>query len=211
MPLLRKVELPVSTVLYDVDQEVTQIYFLDSGFASQVIVLGEGGSIDVSIFGRDGLVGSTALLGRAVAPGRCCMRAAGSGYAVKLQAMRDVFGSDEDIRNRILQFVHQQIWTAHYLSACSKLHEAEPRFAHWILMLQDRLESDVLPLTQELWGQMLGYRRMTITAAAGALERNGIIQNSRGRIRILDREALEAAACECYRDVKKLSDRLYLS
>ena len=207
---LRAVDLPVKTVLYESNQDVTKAYFLNSGFASQVINMAGGGSVEVGVVGCDGVVGSTALLGRATASSRCFMQVPGKGYVVSLKVLRQAFLSSEEIRDRVLEFTQHQICTGSYLSACNKLHEAEPRFARWILMVQDRLGSDVLPLKQEFLAQMLGSRRMTVTAAAGALQGNGLIEYSRGNIRILDREGLEAAACECYQHVKKLNDDLYL-
>jgi CRP-like cAMP-binding protein len=210
--LLRKVDLPVNTVFYEAEQEITEAYFINSGFASQVIQLGDAGSAEVGVVGLEGLVGSTALLGRrAIAPGRCFMQASGAGYVIPLEALRQVFASSEETRSRVLEFVQHQMLTGTYLSACNNLHEAEPRFARWILMVQDRLETDVLPLTQEFLAQMLGSRRMTVTTVAGALQHSGLIEYRRGQIRILDRSSLEDAACECYGSLKKLYGQLYSS
>ena len=78
-------------------------------------------------------------------------------------------------------------------------------------MVQDRLEDDVLPLTQEFLAQMLGTRRMTVSMVAGTMQRQGLIEYKRGQIRILDRPGLEAMACECYGHIKKLHDDLYTS
>ena len=105
MPLLREVDLPVNTALYEAEQEVTEAYFLNSGFASQVITLGNGGSAEVGVVGCEGLVGSTALLGRAIAPGRCFMQASGRGYAMPLDSLRQAFAGSEEIRIRVLEFV----------------------------------------------------------------------------------------------------------
>lgn len=208
---LQAVDLPVNTILYEAEQEVTTAYFLNSGFASQVIRLGDVGSVEVGVVSCDGLVGSTALLGHPIAPGRCFMQAAGAGYAISFEVLRQVFASNDEIRNYILEFAQFQLLTTSYLSACNKLHETEPRFARWLLMVQDRLETDLLPLTQEFLAQMLGSRRMTVTTVAGALQRSGLIEYKRGQIRILDREGLEDTACECYRHIKKLYDGLYRS
>jgi CRP-like cAMP-binding protein len=89
--------------------------------------------------------------------------------------------------------------------ACNRLHEAEPRLARWLLMLRDRLNQDSIALTQEFLADMLGSRRTTVTAAAGTLQRNGLIAYQRGRLRILDHAGLEQAACECYEVIRKLS------
>jgi hypothetical protein len=95
------------------------------------------------------------------------------------------------------------------LAGCHRLHEAEERLSRWLLMAQDRTQSDVLNFTQEFLGMMLGTRRTTVTIIAGILQRSGLVEYSRGRVRILNRENLEAAACDCYQVTKQLYDGLY--
>ncbi len=97
------------------------------------------------------------------------------------------------------------------LSACNRLHEVEERMARWLLMVADRLDKPELPLTQEFLSEMLGTRRSTVTMTAGAMQRSGLIRYDRGRIRILDRKALEDTACECYPVVRNLFQNLYRS
>jgi len=88
-------------------------------------------------------------------------------------------------------------------AACNALHPMECRLARWLLQTQDRIDSDVLPLTQEFLSQMLGVNRTTVTLVARQLERVGLIQNRRGRVIVLDRQGLEEVACECYALVRK--------
>jgi CRP-like cAMP-binding protein len=83
-------------------------------------------------------------------------------------------------------------------AACNALHPMESRLARWLLQTRDRIDTDVLPLTQEFLSQMLGVRRTTVTLVARQLEQAGLIQNRRGRIVIIDREGLKDVACECY-------------
>ena len=209
--LFRAVDLPVNTPLYEDGQEVEEAFFLESGFASQVITVGNSGTVEVGIIGCEGVVSSTALLGRRLAPGRCFMQAPGAGFAIPFPSLQQAFAQSEEIRTRVLEFQQQQMLTGTYLSACNKLHDTEPRFARWLLMVQDRLETDVLPLTQEFLAQMLGTRRMTVTTVAGFLQQSGFIEYSRGQIRILNRTGLEDSACECYGHIKTLYDGLYRS
>jgi hypothetical protein len=89
------------------------------------------------------------------------------------------------------------------LAACNRLHEIEKRLARWMLMCQDRVESDLLPMTHEFFAQMLGAGRPSVTLAAGVLQRAGIIRYSRGKVTILNRRGLEDAACECYRVIQR--------
>jgi CRP-like cAMP-binding protein len=89
------------------------------------------------------------------------------------------------------------------VAACNRLHEVGERLARWILMTEDRIGSDTLPLTQEFLGQMLGSRRASVTVAAGILQKAGLISYSRGSVRILNRQKLEEAACACYGIVQR--------
>jgi CRP-like cAMP-binding protein len=85
------------------------------------------------------------------------------------------------------------------LAACNRLHEVLDRLARWLLMSADIVESNYMHLTQESISLMLGTRRSSVTVAAGILENAGLINNSRGRIDIIDRARLESASCNCYK------------
>ena len=65
-------------------------------------------------------------------------------------------------------------------------------------MSQDRIGGDIVPLTQEFLSHMLGTRRASVTVAAGALQKAGLIKYARGSVTIVNRNKLEDAACECY-------------
>jgi CRP-like cAMP-binding protein len=123
--------------------------------------------------------------------------------------VQKAFRSSEEVRTRILEFVQEQAFSLEQIAACHRLHEAEERLARWLLTVQDRIGSDVLDLTQEFLAQMLGAQRTTVTMAAGALQRSGLIEYQRGRVKILNRENLEAAACDCYQVTKQLYANLY--
>src|SRR5207237_8811596 len=88
------------------------------------------------------------------------------------------------------------------ISACNRLHEIEQRLARWLLMCQDRVNSDLLPITHELLAQMLGTGRPSVSLAAGILQKAGMIENVRGKVKIQNRKALESAACECYKAIQ---------
>jgi CRP-like cAMP-binding protein len=95
------------------------------------------------------------------------------------------------------------------MAACNRLHEAEQRLARWLMMVRDRVGSDTFFLTQEFLANMLGARRTTVTVAAGELQRNGMIEYSRGRIHIVDPKRLQQAACECYPTIRDLTQNFY--
>jgi CRP-like cAMP-binding protein len=102
------------------------------------------------------------------------------------------------------RYVHQQAMQVAQLAACNCLHEVPERLARWLAMTYDRSGSDVLLVTQELLGQMLGCRRSSVTSAIGRLQRAGVIRPSHGQLRLLDRRLLERRACECYSTIRRL-------
>jgi hypothetical protein len=137
------------------------------------------------------------------------MQLEGSALRIRLSDLKHAFRSSEEIRDRLLEFVQEQAVSVNQIAGCNRLHEAEERLARWLLMAQDRTQSDVLNFTQEFLAMMLGSRRTTVTLIAGSLQRAGLIEYSRGRVKILDRDHLESAACDCYKIIKELFANLY--
>jgi CRP-like cAMP-binding protein len=185
-------------------------YFLSSGFASVVVAFADGESAEVGLIGNEGVVGAYQLLGRSAVATTCFMQVAGAGWSIPFADLRREFAESEEVRTAVLEFVQGQTTTLAQVAACNKLHEAEARLARWLLMAQDRVGVDTLPLTQELLAQMLGTRRTTVALVAGTMERAGLIEWGRGKVHIVNREKLEAAACDCYLVVKRAMDLLYI-
>jgi CRP-like cAMP-binding protein len=203
------VDLPLGTALYKPDQRPHYAYFLTSGIASVVTSMPNGATVEVGLIGREGIVGAFHLLGRLGIPTRCFIQLKGAGIKIKFSDLQTAFKSSEEIREYILEFVQEQALSVSQLAACQRLHDAEARLARWLLMAQDRTQSDTLSFTQELLAMMLGSQRTTVTMVAGALQRRGLIKYRRGVVRILNRELLEQAACDCYPVMKRLYDSLY--
>lgn len=197
------------TALYEPEQDPQHAFFITSGIASVVTPMLDGGTAEVEIIGHEGLVGSFHLLGSASVPTSCFIQMSGTGLRMELSELRKAFHTSGEIRSRILELVQLQALTVSQMAGCNRLHEAEARLARWLLMAQDRTQSDVLHLTQQFLAEMLGTQRTTVTTTAGALQRSGFIQYRQGVVRIIDREGLEAAACDCYRIAKQLYSSLY--
>ena len=128
---------------------------------------------------------------------------------MSFERFRIEFVRNETVRDLVLRLNQIETLTVTQLAACNGLHEVEDRLARWILMVQDRLGAQELPLTQEFLGQMLGARRATVTMSAGNLQRAGLIEYRRGLIRVEQRDRLEEVACECYDVIKKLRESLH--
>ena len=202
-------ELVTRRQLIEPDEQADYVYFLTSGFASVVIQLANGGSAEVAIIGREGVVGGLELLGPALTPASIFIQMSAEAYRLPFAEMKRLFSENAAIRSRVLEFVQAQSLTMGQFAACNKLHEAESRLARWLLMVQDRIGGDTFQITQEFLAEMLGTQRSTVVMAAGALQRSGIITYSRGKLSILSREQLGDAACDCYPVAKKLYEGLY--
>jgi CRP-like cAMP-binding protein len=203
------VALPLRTVLYEANETPTHAYFMTSGLASIVTLLADGATVEVNFVGREGMVGAFHLLGPQEVPTNCFVQMESTALKISMADLKDAFEASEEIRQRILENVQQQALTVGQLAACNRLHESQERMARWLLMAQDCTQANVLTITQEFLAEMLGARRTTVTMVAGELQRGGYIEYRRGQIRILDRKGLEAVACDCYRVVKRLHNKLY--
>ena len=195
--------------LHRLHETPTHVYFLLRGAVSLVVHMSEGGSAEVGMIGREGLVGGDALLGPAPSAFDAVIQIAGAGLRIPLKTMEAYFHDHEELRNRVLEFQQSQINISCQISACNKLHEAEARLARWLLTAADRSGSEVLGLTQEYLAQMLGSQRTTVALVAGVLQRSGLIDYRRGMVKIANREGLTEAACTCYGITREISDCLY--
>jgi len=169
----------------------------------------DGKTAEVGVIGREGLVGAFHLLGPALVSTECFIQLTATALRIRLTDLRTAFRTSEETRDRLLEFVQEQSLSLSQLAGCNRLHEQEERLARWLLMVQDRTQSDQLEITQEFLAQMLGAKRTTVTVVAGILQQSGLIEYSRGRIHILDRTRLKDASCGCYKVMKTFYDDLY--
>ena len=184
---------------------------MTSGIASVVVSMEDGRTAEVGVIGREGLVGSFHLLGPAPVSTNCFIQLDATALRIPYSELLSAFRSNEELRDRVLEFVQEQALSLGQLAGCNRLHEHEERLSRWLLMAQDRTQSDVLHFTQEFLAMMLGAGRTTVTVIAGVLQRSGLIEYERGKVRIINRDNLEAAACDCYQITKKLYSGLYKS
>ncbi len=203
------VNLARRTVLYQSQVVPEFCYFLTSGMASVITSMQDGESAEVSVIGREGMSGGLQLLGPGRVPTTAIMQLDGSGLRITMADMRRIFDTSDEVRSLVLESVQEQTNMIAQIAACNRLHEAEERLARWLLMACDRIGSAELNFTQEFLAELLGARRTTVTMVAGALQRSGLIEYKRGRVKILNHEDLKDAACECYQITADLHTRLY--
>ncbi len=207
--LSRAIDLPYRTQLYEQGEAPAHVYFLCTGVASLEVTMAEGGSAEVGLTGHEGVVGAMQLLGPSPTPSQARILVHATALRIRLDDLRAIFVTSEELRVRILEFVQQQNVALEQVAACNKLHEAEQRLARWLLMCRDRSEQDTMTLTQEFMADMLGTRRTTVTVVAGSLQERGMISYRRGKVTILSTTELAKAACHCYCICNKALRSLY--
>jgi len=195
---LEFVVLPTSKVLNEVGEPIKFAYFLNEGLASILSITTDGKSVEVGLSGREGFVGIPLTAGFSSSPTRVIMQVAGSGFRLATKDLLAALHKCPKLATSLQRFAQEVALQASQVAACNRLHEVDERLARWLLMSQERLGGDLIPLTQEFLAHMLGTRRASVTVAAGMLQKAGLITYTRGAVRIKSQTRLEDAACECY-------------
>lgn len=197
-PALVFLPLPVGTTLADKNAAIKFGYFLNDGLASVLSVMKSEKSIEVGLCGREGFIGLPLTVGFTTSPAHVVMQIAGNGFRIDATELATVLRKSPSLSLALARFSHEMGFQAAQVAACNRLHEMDERLARWLLMSQDRLDGNVVPLTQDYLSHMLGTRRASVTVAAGMLQKAGLITYKRGAVTIEDRTRLEQACCECY-------------
>jgi CRP-like cAMP-binding protein len=197
-PDLHPVSFPLRHVLYDVGTPFEDVYFIEHGLSSILMIMSDGSTIEVGMIGAEGVVGLQAILGGLTSNHQFIAQAPITALRANAAVCKTAFDQSAAVRGVMLRFTEALLDLASQTAACNRLHSIEHRCARWLLMSSDRLHSDSMPMTHEFLASMLGVRRAGVTTSLGELDWSGLIQNKRGQVTITDREGLEAAACECY-------------
>jgi CRP-like cAMP-binding protein len=196
-PLLQPVGLETGDRIYDLEETLTHVHFIDGGLLSLLSTLEDGTSIEVGSLGREGLGGLTVLLGAERATHTGLVQVGGLAYRMKAAYAREAFRRLPAFQEKVLRYTRMLVAQISLTAACNTLHTVEERLARWLLMCRRRLESDSLPLTQEFLSHMLGVRRSGVTVAVGILEQAGLIGHRRGTVVVTNPEGLREVSCEC--------------
>lgn len=185
-------------VLTDADQPLEHIYFPDSGVISVVAVYPDGTVIEMATIGREGGTGFQAVFGAKMSSARLLVQLPGTAARLPRRVFAEAMDDIPAFRSLMYAHVHAFLEQVMISTGCNGAHNLTQRLARWLLMMRDRHDDDTLLITQDLLAEMLGVQRPTITNAIHALRRAELIQCGRRRVRILDREGLIGASCECY-------------
>ena len=200
--------MPLGHVLYESGDEMRHVYFPTNCIVSLLYVMENGASAEIAIVGNEGIVGISLFMGGETTPSRAIVQSAGQAFRVAGKLLKQEFSRAGPVQHVLLRYTQALITQMSQTAVCNRHHSVEQQLCRWLLMSLDRLAANELTMTQELIANMLGVRREGVTESAGKLQRLGLIEYHRGHIKVLDRPALEAHACECYQVVKKEFQRL---
>jgi CRP-like cAMP-binding protein len=197
------VQLRTHDVLEEPGEPIKYGYFIDSGLVSVLSIMQDGRSVEVGISGKEGCTALPVSVGLKTNALRTLVQIQEAAFRVSTQGLTKILGRCPVLEKRMQQYSQAMAMQGAQVAACNRLHEVDERLARWLLMSQDRINSDVIPLTHEFLAHMLGTRRSSVTVAAGLLQKAGLITYNRGAVKIEQRERLEDASCECYGSIRK--------
>jgi CRP-like cAMP-binding protein len=185
--------------IYEAGGEIKRIYFPESGIISLLSAVDTDSTLEVGIVGSEGLAGVSVFLGVGASPNRALVQGSGFAHTISSRAFLAACKSSEKLSSAVRRYIHSLLTQISQSAVCNRYHVIEDRLSRWLLMTHDRMRLDEFRITQEFLSNMLGVRREAVSKAAGDLQRRGLISYKRGHLMVIDRPALEAAACPCYK------------
>jgi CRP-like cAMP-binding protein len=197
-PHLELIRLKLHQMMHETGEVIRSAYFMNDGMGSVLTVQPDGRSVEVGLIGKEGFVGLPIAFGFKTSALRVVTQADGTAYRIDVPTLLKLLVQCPELEKQIQRFAMVLAMQSTQVAACNRLHDVEERLARWLMMSQDRIDTKIMPLTQEFLGQMLGTRRASVSLAAGTLQKAGLINYTRGNVTILDRARLAEAACDCY-------------
>jgi CRP-like cAMP-binding protein len=197
-------------VLHEAGGRLEFAYFLNRGLISLVVVMKDGRTAEAGIVGNEGFTGTQSIVGLRKGPLRGVVQITGDGFRIKVGALQDVLELTPHFRMMLNRYAAIRGMQIAQTAACNRLHEIRQRLARWLLMTQDRVDTGTLPITHDFLATMLGTDRPSVSLAAGVLQKERLIEYTRGAVEIVNRKKLEDSACECYRVIRQYDGDLGL-
>jgi CRP-like cAMP-binding protein len=209
-PELERVALDQDMVLSRAGDRIEHVFFPESGAISLMINMANGQTVATAAVGREGAVGILSVLGPSPSAITAVVRAAGTASRIPASRFHTAFNRSPAIRHAVQMHTRAMLMQFQLGVACNALHPVKARMARWLLHFRDRIDHDVLPLTQEALSQILGVRRTTVTLLMRNLRASGAIRSDRrGQIEV-DRSRLAATACECHGTMRLEVEQIFL-
>lgn len=200
-PHLATAELKATQILAETHALVERVYFPHSGIISCVVELIGGGAIETGMIGKDGAFGASQALDDKVSLNLVMVQISGTASVISSDRLRALVAELPDLRATLVSYDQFFVAQVQQTAACNAVHDIEARTCKWLSRMHELAGPD-LALTQEFFAQMMGVRRTSVTAVAGALQAAGLISYSRGRLHILDIDRIRQRSCECDGDVR---------
>ena len=207
-PHLEQVELEQRELLFDSETPIRHVYFPETAVVSLVSTLAVGGTVEIGTAGREGMAGLSVFLSGGGSSVQAFTQISGEAMRIEATVFSRLASVPGPFHDLLLRYSEAFLTQVAQTAACNGAHFVEERCARWLLVTHDRVDGGEIPLTHEFLAFMLGVRRPGVTLVMRALQDKGFIRYNRGRIVVVDRTALEGAACECYRAVRGHFERL---
>lgn len=191
-------EMAAYDLLNEMGEPIEFCYFMNSGMTSILTIMADGKGVEVGLTGKEGFIGLPLVVGLKTSATRAIVQITGSAYRMSALQLQQALAKCPQLAKRLNRYAQELSMQATQVAACNRLHDVEQRLARWLLMSQDRVGGEIVPLTQEFLSHMLGTRRASVTVAAGVLQKAGVIKYARGAVTVVNRAKLEDMACECY-------------
>ena len=208
LPELQCVTLPLGYAVYESGDPPDHMLFPTSCLVSLVSTMEDGMTAEVGLVGSEGAVGLALCLGGDTFPNRAVVQMEGAAIRIRGRTLQEEFKRGGALQERLLLYTQALMTQISQTAVCNRLHSVEQRLCRWLLLWHNHAKTTEFRMTQEFIAGMLGGRRQSVTLAARRLQRAGLIHYSRGCIRILDRQGLDVATCECSHVVKTEFERL---
>jgi len=210
LPHLELVEFSNTDRLEREGTRIEAVYFLNGGIGSMIIETSDGRMVEVGLAGREDMIGLPLATGLDEFTFSVVVRVPGDGFRVQGDAMKQLLPEMPELRRLLLRRLAIRSIALAQNAACNRLHNVKQRLARWLLLTHDRLDSNLIRTTHDFLSRMVGTDRPSVTLALAELEREGIIQPSRGSILIENRRKLEQRSCECYSLFRRFNSELGL-
>jgi CRP-like cAMP-binding protein len=207
-PYLKITPFKQHAILFESEQEIRHVYFPSGAVVSLVVTLEAGEMVEAAMVGADGVVGASAALDGRISLSRGIVQLSGDIVVCSIDGLKSAALQSPKLLSLLIRHEQTVYAQAQQSAACFASHHVQARLCRWLLRARDLAGTDTLVFTQEYLAEMLGVQRTSVTVVAHTLQSAGLIKYARGKIQILDAEALQDSACECYETVKRHYERL---
>ena len=207
-PHLQIVPIGEGEFLHLPGDEIEQVYFLHKGIVSLMAISAEGDAIATASVGSEGAIGTIVGTGFVRAFTRALVHAPGVASRIEASHFRRAVSKSETINNLFTRYHMAQMCQVQQTSLCNSVHDATSRLSRLLLLLSEQSKDDIISFSQERLAYMLGLRRSSVTLVAQTLQSRHLIKYRRGRVEIVNRRGLKAAACECYEVISRTFDQI---